>query len=69
MPKERRQQMSPGAGVRRARRTPSQGRRDAQRGTTRRGGHSAYARYPHQQFAPDRSAEAAKTHTAPRIPK
>jgi len=40
-----------------------------QRGTTSRGGHSAYARYPHQQFAPDRSAEAAKTHTAPRIPK
>lgn len=67
--KERRKQTSPGAGVRRARSTASQVRREAQRGTTRRGGHSAYARYPHQQFAADRAAESAKTHTAPRIPK
>jgi hypothetical protein len=68
MAKERRQ-TSPGAGVRRARSTPSQARRDAQRGTTSRGGHSAFARYPHQQFAADRAAESAKTHTDPRIPK
>lgn len=69
MRKELRKQTSPGAGVRCARSTPSQGHREAQRGTTRRGGHSAYARYPHQQFAADRAAEGAKTHTAPRIPK
>jgi hypothetical protein len=69
MPKERRQQTSPGARVRRARSASSQGRGEAQRGTTRRGGHSAYARYPHQQFAADRAAEAAKTHTTPRISK
>jgi hypothetical protein len=69
MANERKRKTSPSAGVRRARSTPSQAGRDAQRGTTSCGGHSAYARYPHQQFAADRAAESAKTHTAPRIPK
>jgi hypothetical protein len=50
--------------------SPSQAHREPpQRGTTRRGGHSAYAGYPHQQFAADRSAEAAKTRAATRVPK
>jgi hypothetical protein len=70
MPKQRQKQAPLGGGVGRPRNTPSQGHREPpQRGTTRRAGHSAYARYPHQLFAADRAAETAKTRTGQRAPK
>jgi hypothetical protein len=70
MSKHGRQQTAPRGGASRTRSAPLQAHREPpQRGTTRRGGHSAYAGYPHQQFAADRTAEAAKTRAGHRAPK
>jgi hypothetical protein len=64
MSQQRRKQIAQRGGAPRTRSTPSHARREPpQRGTTRKGGHSAYAGYPHQRFAAAHAAEAAKTHT------
>lgn len=63
-------QMTQRGGAPHTRSTSSQpGRQASQRGTTRKGGYSAYAGYPHQQFAADHAAEAAKTRAVPAVHK
>lgn len=68
MSKQRRNRLPQSSGPARTRGTqPLRSRQAPGRGTARRGGHSAYAAYPHEQFAAHHAAEVAKTHFVPPI--
>jgi hypothetical protein len=70
MARQPRKPITPRGRTPRTRNAPSQAHREPpQRGTTRSGGHSAYAAYPHEQFAAGRAAEAARTRVGQRVHK